>query len=200
MADPFADKAAFWDAQPVPVQLSNGVGRAILARVPLSPTLRVLDFGAGTGLVCAQLAPHVAQVIAVDVSEAMLAKLRAKPELQGKVEARCQDLLTTPLDAPVDLVVSAMAMHHVQDTAALFRAFHQSLVPGGRVALADLDLEDGTFHAPGAEGVYHAGFAREALTVALTQAGFTDVEFTKACDVTKEGGTYAVFLVTATRT
>ena len=55
--------------------------------------MRVMDFGAGTGLVCAHVAPHVATVYAVDISEAMLAQLAAKPELRGKVEIRCQDIL-----------------------------------------------------------------------------------------------------------
>lgn len=199
MTDLFEDKAHDWDRRPVPVQISEGVGAALRARVALDPSLRVMDFGAGTGLVCAQVAPHVAQVYAVDISAAMLAQLAAKPELAGKVEIRQQDLLTTPLGEPVDLIVSAMAMHHVADTAALARAFAAHLAPGGRIALADLDREDGTFHPPEAEGVFHHGFDRDALGATLTAAGFVDVAFTTATEVDRDGRTYPVFLVTATR-
>lgn len=199
MSDLFSDKAQDWDTRPVPAQISEGVYRALVDAVPLSPGLTVLDFGAGTGLVCAKLAPHVGRVLAVDISAAMLEQLKKKPELAGKVDVYCQDLLEAPLAEKVDLVVSAMAMHHVQDTARLLASLHAHLKPGGRVALADLDAEDGSFHPPGTDGVFHSGFGREALGALLEGAGFRDVRFVTACEVQKEGRAYPVFLVTATR-
>ncbi|WP_299951705.1 methyltransferase domain-containing protein [uncultured Ruegeria sp.] len=39
---------------------------------------RVLDFGCGTGLLAERIAPHVAEVVAVDTSENMIAVLNAK--------------------------------------------------------------------------------------------------------------------------
>ena len=47
--------------------------------------------------------------------------MKAKPELVGKVEPVCQNILEVPLGRRVELIVSAMAMHHVEDTAALAR-------------------------------------------------------------------------------
>lgn len=199
MTDLFQDKAADWDSRPVPAQISEGVFAAISSHVALEPALTVMDFGAGTGLVATRLAPHVGKIIAVDVSPAMLEQLAAKPELAGKAEIVCRDILHAPLGRTVDLVVSAMAMHHVEDTAALARTLFAHLAPGGRIALADLDREDGTFHPPGAEGVYHHGFDRPALEVLLREAGFTDVRFVTACTVTRDGRNYPVFLVTAAR-
>lgn len=199
MADLFVDKAGDWDSRPVPQQISHGVTAAILARVPLRADLRVLDFGAGTGLISGGIAPRVGSIIAVDISPAMLAQLAAKPELQGVVEPVCQDILRAPLGRTVQLVVSAMALHHVLDTAGAARAFFAHLEPGGRLALADLDTEAGDFHPPGAEGVFHHGFDRPALTAMLEAAGFVDVAFTTACEVEKEGRRYPIFLVTATR-
>jgi len=199
MPDLFQDKAADWDSQPVPAQISAGVSQAILDHVSLDPRLRVLDFGAGTGLVCARIAPRVGHVIAVDISRAMLEQLAAKPELAGKVEIHCGDILEEPLSERVDLVVSAMAMHHVQDTARLLRALHDHLAPGGRLALADLDSEDGSFHTSGTVGVYHAGFDRAALGALLEAAGFVDPRFVTACVVRREGREYPIFLVTAAR-
>ena len=199
MKDLFEDKAAGWDAQPLPVQISQGVYTALTSAVALSPTLTVMDFGAGTGLVGAKIAPHVGRILAVDLSQAMLDQLAKKEELQGKVELFCQNILETPLARRVDLVVSAMAMHHVKDTRALLGALYDHLTPGGKVALADLDREDGDFHPPGTEAVYHAGFDREALAAMLTEVGFSDPTFVTACEVAKEGKSYPIFLVAATK-
>ena len=199
MNDLFQHKAGDWDARPAPVQISAGVGRALLERVTLRDDMTVMDFGAGTGLICAHVAPHVGRVYAVDVSAAMLEQLTAKPELQGKVEAMHVDILITPLPHQIDLIVSAMAMHHVEDTDRLLQAFADHLAPGGKVALADLDSEDGSFHPPDTEGVYHHGFDRDALRAQLEAHGFSDIDFTTAVDVDRDGERYPVFLVTATR-
>ena len=199
MSDLFRDKAEDWDERPVPAQISEGVFAAIRERVPLDESLTVMDFGAGTGLVIGKLAPHVGPLIAVDISRAMLDKLAAKPELAGRVEVVCQNLLEEPLERSVDLVVSAMAMHHVEDTDALLRTLHAHLAPGGRVALADLDTEDGSFHPPDTEGVFHHGFDRAALKAQLEDAGFTDVEVATAGEVDRDERRYSIFLATATR-
>lgn len=203
MTDLFRDKADDWDTRPVPAQISEGVFTALSRRVALTPALTVLDFGAGTGLLLSKLAPHVGRLVAVDISAAMLDKLAQKlgeqPELAGKVRIVCQDITRTPLDERVELVVSAMAMHHVEDTGALLAALHGHLVPGGRVALADLDAEDGSFHPPGTEGVFHHGFDRDRLTRQLTDAGFVDVELDTACVVHRDERGYPVFMVTATK-
>lgn len=197
MTDLFKDKAGDWDSAPVPAQISAGVSRAIDQTVTFSAEQTVMDFGAGTGLIASRIAPKVARIVAVDVSPSMLEQLAQKPELRGKVEIHCQDILKTPLGTQVDVVVSAMAMHHVQDTKALMRALFDHLRPGGSVALADLDVEKGDFHPPDAEGVYHAGFDREALAGSMREAGFEAPRFATACEVVKEGRRYPIFLVTA---
>lgn len=197
MNDLFQDHAKEWDQRPIPAQISDAVVRAVREAVPLSSTTTLLDFGAGTGLLASKLAADVGRVVAVDVSRAMLNELARKPALQGKVEVVCQDLVDTPLSRTVDVVVSAMAMHHVRDTAALLATLHAHLVPGGHLAIADLDAEDGSFHPPGTEGVFHAGFDREALGALLRAAGFSEVHFTTACEVHKEARAYPIFLVTA---
>ncbi|MGB8224827.1 MAG: class I SAM-dependent methyltransferase [Polyangiales bacterium] len=199
MNDLFQHKAQDWDTRPAPVQISAGVGRALLERVALRDDMAVMDFGAGTGLICAQVAPHVRRVYAVDVSAAMLEQLAAKPELQGKVDTMQIDILATPFPHKVDLIVSAMAMHHVEDTGRLLQAFADHLAPGGKVALADLDSEDGSFHPPDTEGVYHHGFDRDGLRAQLEVHGFSDIDFTTAVEVDRDGKRYPVFLVTATR-
>ena len=199
MVDLFQDKAHEWDTRPIPTQISEGVFAALHGAVALSPELTVMDFGAGTGLICAKVAPSVARILAVDISAAMLEHLAKKPELADKVDIFCQNILTTPLGRQVDLIVSAMAMHHVEDTLALFRTFHAHLAPGGQLAVADLDAEEGDFHPADAEGVYHAGFDREALGALVLEAGFSEPRFVTACEVDKGDKSYPIFLLTAQR-
>jgi predicted TPR repeat methyltransferase len=199
MTDLFEDKAEDWDMRDVPRQLSAGIGACIRDNVELDDAMRVMDFGAGTGLVTGHLASRVSRVTAVDVSEAMLAKLASKQELQGKVEVVCQDILERPIGRQFDLIVSAMAMHHVEDTAMLLKRFAEHLEPGGVVALADLDAEDGSFHPEGTQGVYHAGFDRDAFRSLLEGQGFEDIRFFTATEVRKEDRSYPVFLAVATR-
>jgi|GEM_PF-5045000 len=72
--------------------LSSAIGSSIIEHIPLHDQMRVMDFGAGTGLISSQIAPLVKKIVAVDISEAMLNNLVSKPELHGKVEVVCQDL------------------------------------------------------------------------------------------------------------
>lgn len=199
MADHFAHKAEDWDRRERVRLLSQAIGTAITENVMLAEDMEVLDFGAGTGLVSQHVAPRVRRIVAVDTSAAMLERLAAKPELAGKVEPLCRDITAEPLEQRFDLVISAMALHHVADTGALMARFAEHLRPGGKVALADLDEEDGSFHPPDAEGVYHHGFERSRLERLMADAGFTDIRFTTAHTVQGEAGDYPVFLVTARR-
>ena len=197
--DLFAHRAHDYDERPVPQQISEGVWAALQRGVALSADWEVMDFGAGTGLICAKVAPHVRRILAVDVSRAMLDRLTEKPELAGKAEVFCHNLLEAPLGRTVDLVVSAMAMHHVEDTPALLRALWEHLKPHGKVALADLDTEPGDFHPPGMEGIFHHGFDRDALGALMEEAGFVDTQFSTACTVSRNERAYSIFLMTATR-
>lgn len=199
MADLFEEKAKEWDANERRTRLASAIGSSILRRVPLHEQMSVLDFGAGTGLIAGQLAPRVNRIVAVDTSPAMLKKLESKPELEGKVEIVCRDLLDEPLDDRFDLVVSAMTLHHVEDTAKLMQTLCAQLKESGSVALADLDKEDGSFHPADAQGVFHYGFDRDELRALMEKNGFEQVKFFTAHTIKGEQKDYPVFLVTASK-
>ena len=74
-------KAKDWDANEMRTNLSSDIGSVILEHVSLHDQIRVMDFGAGTGLITSQVAPLVKKIVAVDISETMLKKLFSKPEL-----------------------------------------------------------------------------------------------------------------------
>lgn len=199
MTDLFKDRAKDFDANDIPRQLSANIGATLLRSVKFEKAMHVMDFGAGTGLITAQIVPHVHKVTAVDISPAMLEQLLSKHHLKGKVETLCQDITKNSLDQKFDVIVSAMAMHHIQDTDRMVQTLAEHLKPGGQIALADLDREDGTFHHAGIQGVFHAGFDRAAFQAILAKHGFHDITFTTAHTVQKEGREYPVFLVVARR-
>nr|ANC57912.1 methyltransferase, putative [Colwellia sp. C1] len=199
MSDLFNEKAKDWDASERKQLISSAVGAAILKNVPLNPQMNVMDFGAGTGLISAHIVPFVDKIVAVDISRAMLEKLTEKQEFQGKIEAVCQDITDKPIDAKFDLIISALALHHVEDTLKLINTFVEHLKPGAKVALADLDKEDGSFHPEGSEGVFHSGFERDELQTLLENNGFYDVQFLTIHTMQKNDKQYPVFLVVATK-
>ena len=199
MSDLFNEKAKDWDVNEMVLQLSKATSSAILENIELNDQMQVMDFGAGTGLITSHILPKVKNIVAVDVSKAMLEALAAKEDFHGKVEAVCQDITEQPLNRKFDLIMSAMAMHHVKDTNLLIQRFAEHLEEGAKVAIADLDAEDGTFHPADVEGVFHDGFERDNLKNLLKKNGFEHIQFVTAHTVNKEGKNYPVFLVTAVK-
>ena len=199
MTDLFNEKSKDWDANEMRKMLSSAIGSSIIEQVSLHDQMSVMDFGAGTGLISSQVAPRVKKIVAVDISEAMLNKLVSKPELQGKVEIVCQDIIDKPIAEKFDLIMSAMAMHHVKETSRLIQRFSELLSPQAFIALADLDKEDGSFHPEDTEGVFHLGFKRNELQIILEKYGFREIQFITVHTVSKEEKKYPIFLVTATK-
>ena len=197
--DLFAHKAQEYEANAQRVAAVEGIGRSLLSAIDLHGEMHLMDFGSGTGLLLEQLAPRVGKVTAVDVSAAMNQELEAKRHrLPCQLEILPLDLTCEPLHACFDGIVSSLTLHHVADIPALLARFYTLLPPGGFIALADLDAEDGRFH-PDMSGVYHAGFAREQIRALAEQAGFSQVEICTASVAQKPWGDYPIFLLTARR-
>jgi tRNA (cmo5U34)-methyltransferase len=110
-----------------------GTAVAALGLIPRSPR-RVLDLGAGTG----RLSRHIleahpdAQITLLDGAAGMLDQARA---VMGERHAYVQADLTDPLPAggPWCAVVSALAIHHLEDDAKrdLFARVLDALAPRG---------------------------------------------------------------------
>ncbi len=197
-SDRFDLAAATWDLTDRRVQLAHAVADAISERVALSRDLEVLDFGCGTGLVTLALAPKVGPITGADTSPGMLKTLAEKARARAiPVQLKSLDASEVGgLGGPYHLIVSSMTLHHVADVPALFHQFAEHLRTGGRVALADLDREDGSFHED-STGVHHQGFQREQVKVWLEEAGFQEVQLGTATTVHKAEKAYPVFLATA---
>lgn len=101
---------------------------------------RVLDVGAGTGLLSAEISaafPGVA-IELLDGSEAML--MLAQERLGDAVSAvHVTDMSGALPEGPFDAVVSALAVHHLEDAdkRALMSRIHGALRPGGLFANAE---------------------------------------------------------------
>lgn len=117
-----------------------GTAVELLAAMP-EPPRRILDLGAGTGLLSALLRERFpdARLVLVDLAEEMLEVARRRFAGDGRVEFRTADYARDDLGGPYDAVVSGLSIHHLEHPAkqALFRRIHDLLVPGGRFVNAD---------------------------------------------------------------
>jgi ubiquinone/menaquinone biosynthesis C-methylase UbiE len=207
--DKFNREASQWDDNPRRSALAQAVAKAIIATAKPSKTMRALEFGCGTGLVTLEIAPLVSMVSAIDTSREMLSVLEEKIRRFGitNIETSGLDLLTHlqkgEEEESFDLIYSSMTLHHISDTAGFLNRISSILAPGGMIAIADLDKEDGLFHDDPLEKVHH-GFERGELAVMLEAAGLQTTKFETAYLFEKENRegkrvAYPVFLVTATK-
>lgn len=205
--DKFNREALQWDENPRRSALALAVSKAIIASASPNKTTRALEFGCGTGLVTMEIASLAGSIVAIDTSREMLAVFHEKIRTSGitNIETREIDLLS-PLQNGLqqesfDLIYSSMTLHHISDTAGFLNRISNILAPGGMIAIADLDKEDGLFHDDPLEKVHH-GFEREELAAMLEAAGLQKTMFQTAYQFEKENRegkrvVYPVFLVTA---
>jgi malonyl-CoA O-methyltransferase len=99
----------------------------------------VLDLGCGTGRHSLRLAAAGAAVTAIDFSDGMLAKARAKPGAD-RIRFLSHDLHERlPLaDDSFDLVVSGLMLEHLAKLDGFFSEIRRVLRPGGRAVLSTM--------------------------------------------------------------
>jgi 2-polyprenyl-3-methyl-5-hydroxy-6-metoxy-1,4-benzoquinol methylase len=201
----FDERAREWDTDDR-IERAEAVARAIHERIPLGRDVRIIDIGAGTGLLGLALRTlngGTRELVLAEPSAGMRDVAASRVAAAGltDVVAIAYDLTSdAPPDGAFDLAVSLLVLHHVEDTRAVLRTVHALLTSEGWMALADLDTEDGTFHDPDAPGIHHHGFEREHIATLARDAGFTDVATLDAVTIESEGRTYPVFLLVGRRT
>lgn len=169
-----------------------GVGYPFRAGV-IRPGDEVLDIGAGSGtdsLIASRLVGASGKVWALDITPAMLNKLRATLRAADirNVEVREGDAERIPLpDNSVDVVTSNGVLNLVPDKRRAFAEIFRVLRPGGRVQIADIVIarpvpiggrRDARLWA---ECVVGASVDEDYLDL-FRAVGFTDVEVLRDFD------------------
>jgi ubiquinone/menaquinone biosynthesis C-methylase UbiE len=116
------------------------------------PDQLVLDVAAGTGHVARALAPLARQVVAVDITRAMLEEGRTQAERAGLDNILFQegDASALPyLAESFDLVVTRFSLHHFQDPEIPLAEMVRVCRPGGRVGVADMVADGAPLTAEG---------------------------------------------------
>jgi ubiquinone/menaquinone biosynthesis C-methylase UbiE len=104
------------------------------------PDWQALDIATGAGHTAAAFAPHVARVIAGDLTEQMLqesAKLAAAKGLANMETVRADAEALPFEDARFDLVTCRIAAHHFPDVPTFVAEVWRTLKAGGTFALVD---------------------------------------------------------------
>lgn len=170
-------------------------GAVASAVEPTRAPVRILDLGVGTGAELDSIlvrAPH-ARITAVDVSQAMLDRLKKKhARFAGQLELICASFTEVPLgEEAYDYVVSVMALHHhlPRIKLALYRKVYDALRAGGQFVNGDYvadELDDEAASAlrrlsqrteAGPPGGYHIDLPLPVDTERslLGRAGFAEI-------------------------
>lgn len=145
----------------------------------LDPDWIVADLGTGTGAMLPLIAPHVAHVIAVDPSQAMLknARQRIKEQSLANVEVRQGTLEHLPMeDHSADVALITLVLHHVVNPPAAFAEVKRILRPGGILLIVDLQPHSVEMFKEKMEHRW-MGFSHEQLSAWLSAAGFIKIRW-----------------------
>ena len=134
------DKAKFWDKlarkyakTPVRQQAAYGAKLAH-TQTFFTPETRLFEFACGTGTTALHHAPHVAEVLATDLSSEMIAIANEKLAETELTNLRFEqwDIEQDPLpDAPFDVAMAHSILHLVSDRELVLSKVHELLKPGG---------------------------------------------------------------------
>lgn len=137
---------------------------------PPNAAIRVLDLGAGTGLLAALVAAAYpdAAITLSDISPEMLAQARNRfADAPDRFTFQVKDYIHEPFDGEYDVVVSALSLHHTAWDALpqLFRRIFDVLTPGGIFINADQILGA----TPENEAAYEANWQRRIRELGCTE-------------------------------
>jgi ubiquinone/menaquinone biosynthesis C-methylase UbiE len=143
--------AEFWDRiaarySKQPIADSESYARKLAAtRALMRSNMQVLELGCGTGSTALEHAPHVAHIVATDVSAAMIAIGREKAEHAGVDNVSFRHSGVEDFEAPdgsYDMVLALNLLHLLPDRSAALAKIHRLLKPGGIFVSSTVCLAD----------------------------------------------------------
>jgi len=199
--DYFEKKADGWDS-PMKIEMADNFIMEMFKSISFNKEQKVLDFGCGTGLVGLKIAPLVKSVVFMDISRKMLdvlmSKIEGEPEVYKGIKERSTIIngdIEKYTNPDIDIVLSLMALHHIDDTQAIFEHISSILKPGGYLVIGDLREEDGTFH--GDEKVPHNGFDVHTLALQVENSDMEIILADTYNTINKNGKEYDQFILIA---
>jgi SAM-dependent methyltransferase len=110
--------------------------RCLIPRMPRVAGKRFVDIGCGTGRWLRWSVERGARAVGVDLSIPMLREVARKPEITGRVV--CGDGLRAPFrTGSADVVVSTLALGHMQPVGAAMAELARLAAPGAWVMVTD---------------------------------------------------------------
>lgn len=199
----FDVKAKGWDENPIHLERSQHIAKAICEKISLNKNMKALEYGSGTGLLSFELQNDLGAITMADSSDGMLEILnqKIKESDNPNLKSLRLDLTNSSLpDEKYDIIYTQMTLHHVKDIDSILKSFQKLLKPNGYLCIADLDKEDGSFHGKDVTDV-HRGFDRDELGAKVRNAGFSKISFSTAFVMNRptDSGkvSFPVFLMTA---
>ncbi|MGB7190295.1 MAG: class I SAM-dependent methyltransferase, partial [Acidobacteriaceae bacterium] len=144
--------------------------------------IRILDLGAGTGLLSAFVREQFpnARLHLVDFVDSMLDRARQRLGSAG-VEYVRSDYASQPIDGEWDAIVSALSIHHLTDESkrSLFRHIRSALAPGG----VFVNAEQVAGPTPALTRRYHQQWLTEVRERGATDQEIADAEYRMQTDL-----------------
>lgn len=165
----FDERAGQWDAQQSRIQRVKKIYDDMATEITLHSNDRVLDFGCGTGLLGFCFIDSVQEVTFADTSAGMLNEVQKKAQAFPTGTVQTINLTEQPITRDYNVVVSLMALHHVEDLDTVICDLATHVMDGGFICFSDLDVEDGSFHYPNIAP--HNGIDRAVVLTNLKKSG-----------------------------
>ena len=196
--DRFNALAREWDAKPQRVEGAMVFVDKIKNSLPNDIShCSLLDYGCGSGLVSFGFANDVKEILGLDNSIGMVEVYNEKAKQIGfkNINAKLHDIDKESLDENCfDIIATNMTMHHITDTYEFINKLSTSLKENGKLFIADLYSEDGTFHSDNT-GVVHFGFEKESIIDAFKKAGLKNIHLETLQTISKPHCDFDVFFV-----
>lgn len=194
----FDSRAREWDKDKMHMERSVAIAAELEKMIPLAPSMKALEYGAGTGILSFLLKDKFSQITLMDNSQEMIKVCEEKIEYHKtqNIVPLWIDLEHSGFEDKFDIIYNQMVLHHVNDIETILSKFYGLLNTNGYLAIADLYSEDGSFHGPDVK--VHWGFDPDNLTEILNKKGFKNIEYKTCFEVTRESGKkYPIFLLVA---